>query len=103
MNAEEIVKDHMRTHVRDFWEIVKLKADLGGSLRPSTLIPQGSACSPGESFDLSEAAMRARDRELAAGLLCQLESLRSEYPEIAEEFSSVLAKAEQVWNGCLAA
>jgi hypothetical protein len=67
------------------------------------MYPQASACRPGESFDLSEAALRARDKELARAKIDWLKLLRADYPEIEAEFRSVLAKAEQVWHGCIAA
>jgi hypothetical protein len=103
MNIDEIVKDCMLPHARNFCELIKFRDELGGSLRPSRMYAQGSACSPGQSFDFSEATMQARDRELALGLLGQLKGLRSDYPQLATEFGSVLAKAEIVWSGCIAA
>jgi hypothetical protein len=101
--TDEIVKGCYRRYFRDQCEMIKLRADLGAPLRPSRLFAQGSACSPGQSFDLSEAALRARDRELSRGLIDWLKLLRTDYPEIVEEFGPYLTKAEHVWNGCIAA
>ena len=102
MTREEIVKDVMLPYVREFCEKIKLYEDFGSSLLPSRMYAQGSACSPGETFDLSATAMAARNRELARGLLGQLKDLRLNYPEVAREFAQYLAKAEKTWSDCIA-
>ncbi|HEX4005223.1 MAG TPA: hypothetical protein VHX60_03545 [Acidobacteriaceae bacterium] len=102
MNGEEIVVDRMEPHAREFCEMIKLRDEFGSSLRPSSLIPNGSACSPGETFDLSDAAMQNRDRELAPQLLDQLKGLRSSYPQLAAEYGLHLVRAEEVWTSCIA-
>jgi hypothetical protein len=101
--TDEIVKGCYRRYFREQCEMIKLRDDLGGNLRPSRLFAQGSACTPGQSFDFSEAALQARDRELSRELINWLKLLRTDYPEIAAEFGPYLAKAEHVWSGCIAA
>jgi hypothetical protein len=102
MDAEDIMKDHWQREARKFCDLLKAASDQGLSLRPSRLYPEGRACSPGESFDLSDAHFKARDRELAVGLLDSLNRARSENPEIAAEFGTALTEAEKVWRGCIA-
>jgi hypothetical protein len=102
MTQDEIVRKVMLPYVRDFCEKIKLYDDLGGSLLPSRMYAQGSACSPGDTFDLGATAMATRNRELAPGLLNQLKDVRLNYPEIAEEYAQYLAKAEKAWGNCIA-
>jgi hypothetical protein len=100
MTLDEIAKNCYRPYVRGICETIKLRDELGQSLRPSRLLPVGTR-GPNVTVDFSEEGLQARDRVLSPGRIDWLKSLRSDFPEVAAEFSSVLAKAERVWIGCI--
>jgi len=99
MDVQEIVKSRLRPYLRNECEMIQLRDEYGMSLRPSRIYPICGAF----GTDWGRVDLVALDRERSKGLLDWLKRLRSEYPEIATEFASTLNKAEQVWNGCLAA
>ena len=93
---DDLIKDGYRPYIRGFCEGIKIRCDLGSSLRPLYLIPISAR--GGEVPDLSEAALRVREAAQAKGLIEWLIFLRSEFPEIAHEFNDCLGRAEQVWK-----
>ena len=93
--AEKIISDQRWQADRNFCDQLQLVRDSGMSLRPSLLRAQSeTSC---------QVDWQTLDKRLAPGHLDWLRRLRSERPDIAAEFNSVLAKAEQVWQQCLAA
>ena len=102
MTIDEIVKGCYRPYFRDRCEQIRLRNELGASLRPSQMFPVGT-CGPNVIADFSEPALLARDQSLSAELIDWLSRLRSDFPEIAAEFDSDLASAEKVWKSFVAA
>ncbi len=97
MSIAEIMKRVTEPYVRSFCLKLKWHGEHGMIfLLPSRLYAEGSVCGR------SRVSLRSRDREFAPGLLETTRRLRSEYPEVAAEFHSVLLRAEHVWRSCLA-
>ena len=101
--AERVIEEQRLRADRDSCENLQSLSDLGFSPRFSLLYVRGAAFDPAEGLRVSEATdSRTLYRMRAHGRLSWLKGLRSERPEMAEEFGAVLAKAEQAWQGCIA-
>jgi hypothetical protein len=100
--AERIIVNQERQADRNFCENLQSLSDLGLSLRLALPRAQGCAVSSVDGI-VMRGAVDSQNlyRMHAPQRLGWLKRLRSTRPEMAEEFSSVLAKAEQAWQGCI--
>lgn len=94
MNAERFYREKS---ARELCERLKQQDRLSKSnFRPSCLFARGAAVSPGQP--IADVDGREFDGKESQRLLSSLESIRREFPDIFDEYSSVLCRAEIAWQ-----
>lgn len=101
ITAEELQRDSLRRSFREFCEKLQRNDLLGLGFRPSQLWARGGAMAPGQNITDLDGSLF--DRNVSGDLLRYLETSKTDFPELGEEFDRVLAKAEGTWRRCIAA